>query len=260
MMDKIYMNETEQKTKRKKRKHSPVIIRTQDVVKDYQQGEIQVKALNGITCDIRRGEFISIMGPSGSGKTTLFNHLGALATPTSGRVLIDEVDVAQLSNDELAFVRCKKIGYIFQSYNLVQAMTALENVTTPMLFAGIIEDDARRKGMNLLERVGLKDRWFHLPKECSGGQQQRIAIARSLANSPQILLCDELTANLDLKTGQEVIEILIQLNKEDGVTIICSTHDYRMLDKSDRIFWMRDGELEKIQKREDVKIKTGKID
>jgi putative ABC transport system ATP-binding protein len=245
---------------KRKRRNSPVIIRTQDVVKEYRQGSLVVVALRGVTCEIRRGEFISIMGPSGSGKTTIFNHLGALATPTSGRVLIDEVDVAQLSNDELAYVRCKKIGYIFQSYNLVQAMTALENVMTPMLFAGVIDDEARKKGMRLLERVGLKERWFHLPKECSGGQQQRIAIARSLANSPQILLCDELTANLDLRTGQEVIDILVRLNKEDGVTVICSTHDYRMLDKSDRIFWIRDGQIEKIQNREDVKIKTGKID
>ena len=232
-------------TTRKKRKTSPVIIRTQGVVKEYRQGSIVTRALDEITCEIRRGEFISIMGPSGSGKTTLFNHLGALATPTAGRVLIDEVDVAQLNNDELAYVRCKKIGYIFQQYNLVQAMTALENVSTPMLFAGMLDDEARKKGMNLLERVGLKERWFHLPKECSGGQQQRIAIARSLANSPQILLCDELTANLDLKTGQEVIDILVDLNKVEGVSIICSTHDYRMLDKSDRIFWIRDGRLEK---------------
>ncbi len=237
-----------------------MIIRTQEVVKEYRQGQVVTRALNGVTCEIRRREFISIMGPSGSGKTTLFNHLGALATPTSGRVLIDEVDVAQLSNDELAFVRCKKIGYIFQQYNLVQAMTALENVMTPMLFAGIIEDEARKRGMRLLDRVGLKERWFHLPKECSGGQQQRIAIARSLANNPQILLCDELTANLDLKTGQDVIDILVDLNKSENVTVICSTHDYRMLDKSDRIFWIRDGRIEKIQKREDVNIKTGTID
>jgi putative ABC transport system ATP-binding protein len=183
-----------------------------------------------------------------------------LCTPTAGRVLIDEVDVAQLSNDELAYVRCKKIGYIFQSYNLVQAMTALENVMASMLFAGVIADEARRRSMALLERVGLKERWFHLPKELSGGQQQRVAIARALANRPRILLCDELTANLDLKTGQEIIDLLVELNRRDGVTVICSTHDYRMLDKSDRIFWIRDGRIEKVQDRKDVTINVGRIE
>ena len=241
------------------RRPDGVIVRTRDVCKEYRKGEVVTRALRGVTCEIRRGEFISIMGPSGSGKSTFFNIVGALSTPTSGRVLIDEVDVAQLSNDELAYIRCKKIGYIFQSYNLVQAMTALENVMTSMLFAGVIADDARKRGMRLLDRVGIKDKWFHLPKELSGGQQQRVAIARALANEPRILLCDELTANLDLATGQQIIDILIRLNKEDGVTIICATHDYRMLDKSDRIFWIRDGEIEKIQGRGEVSIQLGTI-
>ncbi len=245
--------------RRRKRRKSPVIIRTRDVTKEYRMGEVVTKALRGITCEIRAGEFISVMGPSGSGKTTFFNIVGALATPTSGRVLIDEVDVAQLNNDELAYVRCKKIGYIFQSYNLVTAMTALENVMTSMLFAGEIADEARNRGMKLLERVGLGDRWHHQPKELSGGQQQRVAIARSLANEPRILLCDELTANLDLHTGQEIIDLMVELNKEQKVTVICSTHDHRMLDKSDRIFWIRDGMIEKIQRRQDVTITTGTI-
>ena len=248
--------------KREKRRNSvsSVIIRTRNVSKEYRKGELITRALRDITCEIRRGEFVSVMGPSGSGKSTLFNVIGALARPTSGRVLIDEVDVAQLSNDELAYVRCKKIGYVFQSYNLVQAMTALENVTTPMLFAGVIADEARKRGMRLLERVGLQQKWFHLPKELSGGQQQRVAIARALANVPRILLCDELTANLDLKTGEEIIGVLVDLNQNDGVTIICATHDYRMLDKSDRIFWIRDGQIERIQNRQDMKIKIGKIE
>lgn len=241
------------------RKISPVIIRTRNVSKEYRKGELVTQALRDITCEIRRGEFVSVMGPSGSGKSTFFNIIGALSTPTAGRVLIDEVDVAQLSKDELAYVRCKKIGYVFQSYNLVAAMTALENVTTPMLFAGVIADEARKRGMRLLERVGLQDKWFHLPKQLSGGQQQRVAIARSLANQPRILLCDELTANLDLKTGEEIIHLLVDLNKKDGVTIICATHDYRMLDKSDRIFWIRDGLIERIQNRGDVTISVGTI-
>ena len=244
----------------RRRRTSPVIIRALDVTKDYPMGKgVVTHALRGITCEIRRGEFVSIMGPSGSGKTTLFNTIGALASPTAGRVLIDEVDVAQLYNDELAYIRCKKIGYVFQSYNLVPAMTALENVMTSMLFAGVLPDDARKRGMRLLGRVGLGERWSHVPKELSGGQQQRVAIARALANQPRVLLCDELTANLDLATGQDIIDLLVRLNREDGVTVVCSTHDYRMLDKSDRIFWIRDGRIERVQDRRDVTIRLGRI-
>jgi len=244
----------------RRRRTSPVIIRALDVTKDYPMGkEVVAHALRGVTCEIRRGEFVSIMGPSGSGKTTLFNTIGALASPTAGRVLIDEVDVAQLNNDELAYIRSRKIGYVFQSYNLVPAMTALENVMTSMLFAGVLPDDARKRGMRLLARVGLADRWSHVPKELSGGQQQRVAIARALANEPRVLLCDELTANLDLATGQDIIDLLVRLNREDGVTVVCSTHDYRMLDKSDRIFWIRDGRIERVQDRRDVTIRLGRI-
>lgn len=242
------------------RRVSPVIIRARDVTKVYRQGKLETYALRGVTCEIRRGEFVSIMGPSGSGKTTFFNIVGALASPTEGRALIDEVDVAQLSNDELAYIRCQKIGYIFQSYNLVTASTALENVMTSMLFAGVIPDEARKRGMALLKRVGLGDRWSHLPKALSGGQQQRVAIARALANDPRILLCDELTANLDLQTGQEIIDLIVELNKESGVTVICSTHDYRMIDKSDRIFWIRDGQIEKIQNRSDINVRIGTVE
>ena len=243
------------------RRHvSPVILRTRDVTKVYRPGSVAVHALRGVTVEIRRGEFVSIMGPSGSGKTTFFNIVGALVAPTSGRVLIDEVDVAQLNKDELAFIRCRKIGYVFQTYNLVPAATALENVMMSMLFAGVVPDDARRRGMHLLDRVGLGDRWFHLPKELSGGQQQRVAIARSLANDPRILLCDELTANLDLKTGQAIIDLLVDLNKQSGVTVVCSTHDYRMIDKSDRILWIRDGRIEKIQARHEIRVRLGSVE
>jgi putative ABC transport system ATP-binding protein len=241
------------------RRVSPVIIRTQRVAKVYRKKDVETVALRDITCDIRRGEFVSLMGPSGSGKTTFFNVVGALTAPTSGRVLIDEVDVAQLSSDELAYVRCKKIGYVFQSYNLVAGATALENVMTSMLFAGVVPDEARRRGMHLLANVGIRDRWSHLPKELSGGQQQRVAIARALANDPRILLCDELTANLDLATGQEIINLLVALNRQSGVTVLCSTHDYRMVDKSDRVFWIRDGRIERIQKRADFTVRVGSV-
>jgi len=200
-----------------------------------------------------------VMGPSGSGKTTFFNMVGGLDSPSSGRVFIDEVDVAQLTAVELAFLRCRKIGYIFQQYNLIQYMTALENVTTPMTFAGVSPDEARRRGMGILKEVGLAERWEHRPIEMSGGQQQRVAIGRSLANNPRILLCDEPTANLDFRTGEEILEILRKLNTDRGVTIICATHDHRVLDICDRFVWVRDGLIDRIAKRSEVNIRLGSL-
>ena len=242
------------------RKQSKVIIRTRGLRREYHRGPAVTHALRGIDLEVFRGELLSIMGPSGSGKTTLFNAIGGLDTPTAGRVLIDETDVAQLNANELAYLRCKKIGYIFQSYNLVTTQTCLENVMTPMIFAGLIADEARSRGMELLRLVGLADRWDHRPKEMSGGQQQRTAIARGLANYPAILLCDEPTANLDLKTGQEINDLLVKLNKDRGVTVICSTHDHRMLNVSDRVLWIRDGRIERVQRREELQINVGRIE
>ncbi|MFC1583025.1 ABC transporter ATP-binding protein, partial [Planctomycetota bacterium] len=193
-----------------------------------------VKALDGVTLDVYRGEYLSIMGPSGSGKTTLFNLIGGINAPTDGMVFIDEIDAAQLDSYELSWMRCHKIGYIFQSYNILPVLTAMENLTLPMLFAGLTEDEAREKAAGILDRVGLGDRLFHRPFELSGGQQQRVAIARAMANDPVIILADEPTANLDVHTGQEIIDLLVQLKKEDGVTIISATHDMKMLDISDR--------------------------
>ena len=236
-----------------------VIIRTLNLRKQYIMKEVITEALRGIDVEIYTGEFISVMGPSGSGKSTFFNMVGGLDSPTSGRVFIDEVDVAQLTAVELAFLRCRKIGYIFQSYNLIQYLTALENVTTPMAFAGVSSDDARKRGMGFLDMVGLKDRWAHRPIEMSGGQQQRVAIARAMANHPSILLCDEPTANLDLRTGREILDILRALNEKRGVTIICATHDHRMLDICDRLMWIRDGRIERIAKRDEVHIEVGSI-
>jgi putative ABC transport system ATP-binding protein len=237
-----------------------VIVRTLRLRKVYQMGEVTTEALRGVDAVIYRGESIAIMGPSGSGKTTFFNMIGGLDSPTSGRVFIDEVDVAQLSAVELAFLRCHKIGYIFQSYNLLTYMTALENVTVPMVFSGVPEEQTRDRGMALLDLVGLADRWHHKPVQMSGGQQQRVAIARSMANNPSILLCDEPTANLDLKTGREILDILVRLNTEKQVTVICATHDHRMLDLSHRMMWIRDGRIERVRRRDEVKIEVGSID
>lgn len=236
-----------------------VIIRTVGLKKHYQKKNVVTEALRGIDIEIYTGESISVMGPSGCGKTTFFNMVGGLDSPTGGRVFIDEVDVAQLTAVELAFLRCRKIGYIFQSYNLISYMAALENVTAPMAFAAVPADEARERGMHLLDIVGLKDRWFHRPIEMSGGQQQRVAIARAMANQPSILLCDEPTANLDLHTGREILQIIQRLNREHGVTVICATHDHRMLDICDRLVWIRDGKIERVARRDEVHIEVGVI-
>lgn len=236
------------------------VVRTEDVRKVYQMGAVEVEALKGITLEVYAGEYISIMGPSGSGKTTLFNMIGGLDKPTSGRVYIDEVDVAQLDAYELAWLRCRKIGYIFQTFNLIPVMSALENVMLPMIFAGMASDDAREKAAALLDKVGLGDRLLHKPYELSGGQQQRVAVARAMANDPAIILADEPTGNLDLRTGTEIIELLKRMNEESGVTIISATHDHKMLSVSDRVLLIRDGRVERIVNREELEIEVGKID
>lgn len=235
-------------------------VRVRNVVKKYIMGSVVVEALRGISLEIRRGEYISIMGPSGSGKSTLFNMIGGLDKPTDGRVYIDEVDIAQLDAYELAWLRCRKIGYIFQSFNLIPVMTALENVTLPMIFAGVPSEEGIEKAVELLTMVGLGDRIQHKPLELSGGQQQRVAIARALANDPAIVLADEPTGNLDLNTGREIINLLKRLNEENGVTIISATHDLKMLDVSDRIFWIRDGRVDKVGKREEIELEVGTLE
>ena len=236
------------------------VVRTKEVCKEFTMGDQVLRALDGVNLDIYRGEYISIMGPSGSGKSTLFNMIGGLDKPTGGSVFINDVDMAQLDAQELAYLRCRTIGYIFQTFNLIPVMTALENVTLPMVFAGTPTDDCMEKAVKLLTVVGLGDRLHHKPSELSGGQQQRVACARSLANDPTIILADEPTGNLDLKTGQEIIHLLKQLNKEHGVTIISATHDLKMLDVSDRIVWIRDGKIERIEQRADVQLKVGQVE
>ncbi len=236
------------------------VVRTQDVRKVYYMGTQEVHALRGISLVVEAGEYISIMGPSGSGKSTFFNMIGGLDRPTSGEVYIDEVDIAQLGIYELAWLRCRKIGYIFQTFNLIPVMNALENVTLPMVFAGMNADEARDKGAWLLKKVGLGERMTHRPKEMSGGQQQRLAIARALANDPAIVLADEPTGNLDLNTGREIIDLLSQLQHDRGVTIITATHDMKMLDASDRVVWITDGQVSRIESREELEIQVGGIE
>jgi len=231
-------------------------VETEDLAKYYRMGNYIVKALDGVNLKIRRGEYVSIMGPSGAGKTTLFNMIGGLDRPTRGKVYIDEVDISKLDAYELAWLRARKIGYIFQTFNLIPVLTALENVMLPMIFAGVRREERIRKARELLERVGLGDRLYHRPPELSGGQQQRVAIARALANDPAIVLADEPTGNLDQQTGLEIINLLRQLNKERGVTIVTATHDLKMIDVSDRIIYLRDGKVERIETRAEIAVEA----
>lgn len=234
-------------------------VRTVHVRKEYLMGKVKVAALAGVDLTVKRGEYLSIMGPSGSGKTTLFNMMGGLDKPSEGKVFVDSVDIAELDPFELAWLRCRKIGYIFQTFNLIGTMTALENVMLPMSFAGKTSDEALDDGVDILTRVGLGERCKHKPTQLSGGQQQRVAIARAFANKPAIILADEPTGNLDLKTGTEIISLLKEMNRESGVTVISATHDHKMLDVSDRIVWMADGVIDRIEHREDVDIEVGRV-
>ncbi len=235
------------------------VVSVHGIRRVFHRGTEEVHALRGIDISIYRGEYLCVMGPSGSGKTTFFNMVGGLDTPTAGRVFIDGVDMAQLNARELAFLRCRKIGYVFQSFNLNTVMTALDNVTLPMIFAGVHADEARARGMALLDRVGLGERWNHRPKEMSGGQMQRVAIARALANHPALLLCDEPTGNLDINTGREIHHLLHDLNRDDGVTILCATHDHNMLSVSDRMVWIVDGRIDRIALTTDVRIEKASL-
>ena len=236
------------------------VVRTKGLVKSFKMGDDTIHALNGVDLDIKRGEYISIMGPSGSGKSTLFNAIGGLDKPDAGTVFINDVDMAQLDARELAYLRCHTLGYIFQSFNLVPVMTALENVTLPTVFAGASSDDGIERAIELLNIVGLGHRLHNRPSQFSGGQQQRVAIARALANHPQIILADEPTGNLDLKTGEEIIALLRQLNREQGVTVISATHDLKMVDVSDRVVWIRDGRIAKIEDRADIDLNIGEME
>ena len=236
-----------------------VVVKTEKVVKEYRMGTNVLRALAGIDLEIYSGEYISLMGPSGSGKSTLFNMIGALDLPTTGKVFIDGQDMGRLSQSQIAWFRCHRVGYIFQSYNLLHVMTALENVTLPMIFAGISTSERRDKGEELLERVGLGERTHHRPDELSGGQRQRVAIARAFANDPSIILADEPTANLDTVIGREIIDLIKQLNVDQGVTVISATHDLKMLDVSDRVVDIRDGLVERIRNRDEIEIQVGEV-
>jgi putative ABC transport system ATP-binding protein len=224
-----------------------IIARALNVKRRYTLGNEDVWALDGVSLDIHAGEFLSIMGPSGSGKSTLFNMIGALDVPTSGTIEFLGVDLFALPEAQQAWIRCHKIGYIFQTFNLVMVMTALENVALPLVLRGDTPLQADARASEMLGLVGLEHRLHYLPQQLSGGQRQRVAIARALANAPAVILADEPTGNLDSRTGAEIIALLKGLQTAQQVTVIAATHDTRMLDISDRIAWIRDGRLERLE-------------
>jgi putative ABC transport system ATP-binding protein len=220
------------------------IIETVEVTKTYMSGGRPLEVLKGINLKVEPGEFMAIMGPSGSGKSTLLNMIGALDRPTSGKVFINGTDLSQLNDNQIADVRNTEIGFIFQFFNLIPRMDAQRNIELPMAIKGISRGQRKKRALNLLELVGLGDRADHKPSQLSGGEQQRVAIARSLANEPNILLADELTGNLDSKTGEEIMLLLRQLNEEEGKTFILITHDPQVAQNTDRLVSFKDGIIE----------------
>ena len=219
------------------------VIEAREIKKTYRMGEFDVEALKGVSFTVDRGEVVSIMGPSGSGKSTMMNTLGCLDRPTSGEYILDGESVAQMNDDQLASVRNRKVGFVFQSFNLLSRLTAIGNVELPLRYAGMVEG-RRERAIASLEAVGLKDRMKHRPYELSGGQQQRVAVARALVNDPAIIMADEPTGNLDSKVGKEIMSLLLNLNKDRGTTLIIVTHDPTIAEQTQRVITLRDGLLE----------------
>lgn len=217
------------------------MIELNDIVKTYQMGRVEVQAVRGLSCRIEKGEMVAIMGPSGCGKSTLMNIMGCLDIPTSGSYFLDGAEVSRLSDSQLADIRNKKIGFVFQSFNLLRRTSALANVELPLLYGN--RRDSGKLALEALEKVGMGPRAAHKPTELSGGEQQRVAIARALVNNPSILLADEPTGNLDSKSSQDIISILEELNRQDGITVVVVTHEQEIAAHTQRIIFLRDGRI-----------------
>ncbi|MFX1520710.1 MAG: ABC transporter ATP-binding protein [Promethearchaeota archaeon] len=220
-----------------------IVVETVDLTKEYHLGDVIVPALRGVNLQVKRGEFLVIMGPSGSGKSTLLNMVGGLDNPTSGKVYINGQDISKMSDGELTELRAREIGFIFQFYNLVPVLTAIENVELPLMVTGVSEKEGRKRAKELLDLVGLSDRVHHRPDELSGGQRQRVSIARALANDPSIVLADEPTGDVDTHTGDEILDIMHDLNRNMGVTFIVITHDPIVAEHCDRVVRIIDGQI-----------------
>jgi putative ABC transport system ATP-binding protein len=223
------------------------ILEVREVKKSYRMGKVLVPALCGVSFDVREGEFLTIFGPSGSGKSTLLHLMGCLDRPDDGEILIDGSNVLKLSDDKLAELRLTKIGFVFQFFNLLPKLTALKNVELPLTIAGVPEKEALEKAKEMLNLVGLEARMNHRPSELSGGEQQRVAMARALINNPKIVLADEPTGNLDTKTGWEIIQLMKKLNEDKGQTVVVVTHDPHISETADRIIYLKDGLIEGIK-------------